>query len=221
MSAIRNAIRGLTTFACATLLVSLPATAKEFSYSARQNDRLAKLFAADAVLLKPGQSIQAIGYTLTLDKIEPGVAHENYTSTRATLRFDRGGQTVLVLHPERRFFALQQTVTTEAAITTTFLRDIYATLGEQRAEQWIVRVQWRPLVAFIWIGALTMAFGGLVSLSDRRFRLGAPVRARARGDSASRRSIQCRAGKACSGDSSLGMTTPSTSAPNAASRSAR
>lgn len=134
----------------------------------------------EAVLLKPGQSIQAIGYTLTLDKIEPGVAHENYTSTRATLRFDRGGQTVLVLHPERRFFALQQTVTTEAAITTTFLRDIYATLGEQRAEQWIVRVQWRPLVAFIWIGALTMAFGGLVSLSDRRFRLGAPVRARAR-----------------------------------------
>jgi len=43
-----------------------------------------------------------------------------------------------------------------------------------------VRVQWRPLVAFIWIGALTMAFGGMVSLSDRRFRLGAPVRARAR-----------------------------------------
>ena len=134
----------------------------------------------EAVLLKPGQSVQAIGYKLTLEKIEPSVAHENYTSTRATLRFDEGGKTVLILHPERRFFALQQTVTTEAAITTTFLRDIYATLGEQRGDQWIVRVQWRPLVAFIWIGALTMAFGGMVSLSDRRFRLGAPVRARAR-----------------------------------------
>src|SRR5262249_15245010 len=79
-----------------------------------------------AVLLKPGQSIEALGYGLTLDKIETDVPHENYTSTRATLRFERGGASVLVLHPERRYFALQQTVTTEAAITTTFLRDIYA-----------------------------------------------------------------------------------------------
>jgi cytochrome c-type biogenesis protein CcmF len=70
-------------------------------------------------------------------------------------------------------------MTTEAAIATNFLRDVYATLGEQRGGQWIVRVQWRPLVAFIWIGALTMAFGGMISLSDRRFRLGAPTTARA------------------------------------------
>jgi cytochrome c-type biogenesis protein CcmF len=133
-----------------------------------------------AVLLKPGQSIAAIGYTLTLDKIETDVPHANYTSTRATLRFDRDGKTALILQPERRFFPLQQTMTTEAAITTTFLRDIYATLGEKRGEQWIVRVQWRPLVAFIWIGAMAMAFGGMLSLSDRRFRLGAPVRAQAR-----------------------------------------
>jgi cytochrome c-type biogenesis protein CcmF len=133
-----------------------------------------------ALLLKPGQSAQAIGDTVTLEKIEPNLPHENYQSTRATLRFDRDGKTVLVLHPERRFFPLQQIVTTEAAITTTFFRDIYATLGEQRGEQWIVRVQWRPLVAFIWIGAMTMAFGGMLSLADRRFRLGAPRRARAR-----------------------------------------
>jgi len=133
-----------------------------------------------ALLLKPGQSAPAIGYTVTLEKIEPNLAHQNYTSTRATLRFDSGGRTMLVLHPERRFFALQQTVTTEASITTTILRDVYATLGEQRGEQWIVRVQWRPLVAFIWIGAMAMAFGGLLSLSDRRFRLGAPMRAKTR-----------------------------------------
>jgi cytochrome c-type biogenesis protein CcmF len=133
-----------------------------------------------ALLLKPGQSIAALGYTLTLDKIEKNVPHENYTSTRATLKFVRNGRTVLVLHPERRFFSLQQTETTEAAITTTFFRDIYATLGEQRGEEWIVRVQWRPLVAFIWFGAMTMAFGGMLSLSDRRFRLGPPVRARPR-----------------------------------------
>ncbi len=133
-----------------------------------------------ALLFKPGQSIAALGYTLTLDKIEKNLPHENYTSTRATLRFVRDGRTVLVLHPERRFFPLQQTETTEAAITTTFFRDIYATLGEQRGEEWIVRVQWRPLVAFIWFGAMTMAFGGMLSLSDRRFRLGAPVRAKTR-----------------------------------------
>ena len=132
-----------------------------------------------AVLLKPGQSIAAIGYRLTLEGVENNVPHENYSSTRATLRFDRDGKTVLFLHPERRYFPLQQIVTTEAAITTTFLRDVYATLGEQRGEQWIVRVQWRPLVAFIWIGAMAMAFGGMLSLSDRRFRLGAPMRARA------------------------------------------
>ncbi len=133
-----------------------------------------------ALLLKPGQSAAALGGSITLEKIEINVPRENYTSTRATLRFDRDGKSFLVLHPERRFFPLQQIVTTEAAITTTFFRDIYATLGEQRGEQWIVRAQWRPLVALIWFGALTMAFGGMLSLSDRRFRLGAPMRARTR-----------------------------------------
>ncbi|MBL9033561.1 MAG: heme lyase NrfEFG subunit NrfE, partial [Rhodospirillaceae bacterium] len=68
--------------------------------------------------------------------------------------------------------------TTEAAINSSFLADLYAVIGEPDGKGgWTVRVYHEPLVPWIWFGALTMVVAGFVSLSDRRYRVGAPVKA--------------------------------------------
>ena len=82
------------------------------------------------------------------------------------------------MHPERRFFPLQQQTTSVTSIRTNLLADLYVALGDSDTEgNWTVRVYWKPLVPWIWIGCVIMAFGGVVSLSDRRWRVGAGARA--------------------------------------------
>ena len=72
--------------------------------------------------------------------------------------------------------------TTEAAIHTTWLSDIYAVLGERDdTGAWATRLYYNPLVPWIWAGCIVMALGGMVSLTDRRLRVGAPRRARTAG----------------------------------------
>ena len=66
--------------------------------------------------------------------------------------------------------------TTEAAIETNGLRDLYAVLGEERDGRAVLRLHYNPLAPWIWFGALIMAAGGMVSLADRRLRIGAPAR---------------------------------------------
>jgi cytochrome c-type biogenesis protein CcmF len=86
---------------------------------------------------------------------------------------------VTVLHPERRYFPLQKQTTGETAIHTNLLADLYVALGDTDTKgDWTIRVYWKPLVPWIWLGAVIMAFGGLVSLSDRRWRVGIAARAR-------------------------------------------
>ena len=71
--------------------------------------------------------------------------------------------------------------TTEAAIVGTFLGDVYAVIGDKDAAGgYVTRLYFNPLVPWMWVGALVMVVGGLVSLSDRRHRIGAPTRARTR-----------------------------------------
>jgi cytochrome c-type biogenesis protein CcmF len=142
----------------------------------------ASAYAQEAIeILKPGGSMVIAGYSLTLDRVDrlPG---PNYTAEDAAIRVTRGGKLVTVMHPERRFFPLQQQTTGETAIRTNFLADLYVALGDGGAEgHWTVRVYWKPLVPWIWIGAIIMAFGGVVSLSDRRWRVGAAARRAPRG----------------------------------------
>jgi cytochrome c-type biogenesis protein CcmF len=85
------------------------------------------------------------------------------------------------LSPERRFYPVSRMTTTEAAIHTTWVSDVYVALGDpNEAGAWTVRLYHHPLVPWIWIGGVGMMLGGLVSLSDRRFRIGAPERRAAR-----------------------------------------
>lgn len=131
-------------------------------------------------VMKPGESATVAGYRITLDGVAE-VPGPNYTARRATLTVTRNGAPVATLTPEKRAFPVQGTTTTEAAIHTTWFADIYAVLGDPGSDRtgdaggWVIRLYHNPLVPWIWLGAALMAFGGVVSLSDRRHRIGAPV----------------------------------------------
>jgi cytochrome c-type biogenesis protein CcmF len=89
----------------------------------------------------------------------------------------RSDRVIAELTPETRLYPVQQMPTTEAGIHTTGLADLYVVVGDpDEVGGWTVRIFHEPLVPWIWAGALLMIFGGMVSLSDRRLRLGAPAR---------------------------------------------
>ena len=132
------------------------------------------------LVMRPGETVTIAGYSLAFEGVEE-IQGPNYTARRGTLRVTRNGREVATLIPEKRFYPVRDSATTEAAIHTTWLADLYAVLGDGDGRGgWIVRVYHNPLVPWIWIGAILMALGGLVSLSDRRLRVGAPARARRR-----------------------------------------
>ena len=126
-------------------------------------------------LLHPGQSIQEAGYTWTLLSLE-NLQGPDFNARQATLQITRNGNVIATLNPERRFFPIQRITTMDTAIRTNGLADLYAVLGDERDGGAVIRVHHNPLAPWIWLGALVMAIGGALSLSDRRLRIGAPAR---------------------------------------------
>ncbi len=115
-------------------------------------------------------------YELTLQSVEE-VRGPNYLATRAEILLTQGGDVVAQLVPEKRFYPVAQMPTTEAAIDYDLARDVYVVIGDQQSNGgWTVRTYIKPLTNWIWIGSALMAFGGLLSLSDRRFRVAAGAR---------------------------------------------
>ena len=131
-------------------------------------------------LVHPGETVSVAGYQWRLHDLHDS-AGSNYASRVATVEVSRNGHPVVTLSPERRSFPVQRITTTEAKISTNFLRDLYAVLGDERTDAGgsaaVLRLSVNPLAPWIWLGGLVMALGGLLSLSDRRLRVGAPVRA--------------------------------------------
>ena len=129
----------------------------------------------DIRVVKVGETFPLGGYELRLDGVEQSRG-PNYSAETARFALLRDGVEVGALRPERRVYPVQGMPTTEAAIDRSLTRDLYVTLGEpQEAGGWAVRSYVKPFSNWIWLGALIMAAGGGLSLSDRRFRVGAPA----------------------------------------------
>jgi len=127
-------------------------------------------------VVKLGESFPLHGLQVTLDKVEE-VEGPNFLSTTATMTVRDGDRVVAVLQPEKRVYPVQAMPTTEAAIDYGLLRDIYLVIGDAQTDGgWAVRAYWKPLANWLWIGAGLMALGGLLSLSDRRWRVAAGAR---------------------------------------------
>jgi cytochrome c-type biogenesis protein CcmF len=102
----------------------------------------------------------------------------NYKEALAQMNVMRDGRTVAQIAPAKRFFTTRRMATTQAGIVTLNLGQIYVSIADQNADGGLdARLYWKPLVSLIWIGALVMAFGGGLSLSDRRLRVGVARRA--------------------------------------------
>lgn len=105
----------------------------------------------------------------------------NYREMVAEFSVSRDGERLSVMTPSKRSFTTRGSSTTEAALLTRGASQLYISLGDANAEGAIaVRIYHKPLVLLIWWGPVLMAFGGMLSLSDRRLRVGAPKPARAK-----------------------------------------
>ena len=136
----------------------------------------ASLWRTEAIQeMRPGESVEVAGYEFTLDKVE-NLRGPNYFIERGTFTVRLDGEVYTVMEPENRRFFVQQRETTEAAIHTTFMKDLYAVLGDEADGVWVTRIYHNPLVPWMWIGSLLMVLGGALSLSDHRLRVGAPKR---------------------------------------------
>ncbi|MEM1164264.1 MAG: heme lyase CcmF/NrfE family subunit, partial [Pseudomonadota bacterium] len=106
-----------------------------------------------------------------------GDERRNFETTIGRFRLTKDGEPRTYLCPEKRFYPVQRMPTTEAAIDPGLTRDVYLVLGDQSADgAWAVRSYYKPLANWIWFGSLIMAIGGAVSLTDRRYRVGAAKR---------------------------------------------
>lgn len=132
------------------------------------------------LVMRPGESVQVGAYRFTFE----GTVSENganYASERGTFQVSRDGKPFVILEPEQRRYPVPPMTTTEAAIHPMISGDLYAVVGDPNGDGgWSTRIYFKPLVSWIWGGALIMMLGGMLSLIDRRHRVGAPARVRAR-----------------------------------------
>jgi cytochrome c-type biogenesis protein CcmF len=128
------------------------------------------------VAMGPGDTREMAGYTFefrgTRDTEGP-----NYSAVEGEVIVTRDGEQVTILRPQKRVYRVQRNPMTEAAIQDRLSRDLFVALGDPLGNnRWSVRMQYKPLIRLIWLGCLIMSVGGLLAMSDRRYR------ARARAD---------------------------------------
>ncbi|MCP4073520.1 MAG: heme lyase CcmF/NrfE family subunit [Hyphomicrobiales bacterium] len=127
--------------------------------------------------MKIGDKATISGYQLTLKNISPRKA-SNYNEDIINFEVLAPGGEKFVMQPAKRIYTTRRMPTTESAINTSGFSQLYVSLGEiSENNSLTVRMWWKPQVTLIWLGSLFMIFGGLLSLADRRLRVGAPKRA--------------------------------------------
>ncbi|WP_068114598.1 heme lyase CcmF/NrfE family subunit [Tropicimonas marinistellae] len=127
----------------------------------------------------PGTEMAVGPYAFTLAEIGQAQG-PNYQTTIATIEVTRAGQAVATLQPERRWYPVEGRPTTEAGIRSLWHGDLYAVLGDPDGTgRHVVRYYYNPGVPWMWAGAVLIACSALISLTDRRLRIGAPSRRRA------------------------------------------
>ena len=119
-----------------------------------------------------GESVEMSNYRFELESVrfEQG---PNYSTDRAIINVFKNDREIAELHPEKRFYQVQSNVMTEAGIDGNVTRDLYASLAEpldDARQVWSVRLQVKPFVRWIWFGAVLMSIGGVLSITDKRYR---------------------------------------------------
>ncbi|MEO8443548.1 MAG: heme lyase CcmF/NrfE family subunit [Gammaproteobacteria bacterium] len=118
-----------------------------------------------------GESARVGDYEVAFRSTTP-VTGPNYQGLRGEMTITRDGRPVGTVYPEKRTYAVRSSPMTEAGIDAGWSRDLFVALGDELGgDAWSVRLQYKPLVRFIWLGAIVMALGGLLAATDRRYRV--------------------------------------------------
>jgi cytochrome c-type biogenesis protein CcmF len=126
--------------------------------------------------LRPGQTVELAGYELTMNSVRD-VKGPNFDAVESEVVVRRDGKQIAVLHPQKRIYRVQTSPMTEAGIDAHWNRDLFVAMGDPIGEDaWSMRLQYKPLVRFIWGGAIVIALGGLIAACDRRYRQRVPAR---------------------------------------------
>ncbi|BCG64080.1 MAG: cytochrome c-type biogenesis protein CcmF [Methyloprofundus sp.] len=130
------------------------------TYSEERDMRMAK-----------GDSVELAGYQFTFQGTHI-VKGPNYMADQAIIEVTEDGEPVVILHPEKRRYNVKRNMMTEADIDAGLFRDLYVALGEplNNGEAWAVRVHYKPYVRWLWLGGILMALGGLLTVTDKRYR---------------------------------------------------
>ncbi|MBC7983657.1 MAG: heme lyase CcmF/NrfE family subunit [Candidatus Obscuribacterales bacterium] len=134
---------------------------------------IAKTYTTDRdVSLAPGTSVTLGQYELTFLNVRD-VQGPNYTATEAEVSIKEDGKQIALLHPQKRIYRVQNSPMTESDFLADWHRHISVAMGEPlggSGNAWSMRLQYRPLIRFVWMGALIMALGGVIAIFDRRYR---------------------------------------------------
>jgi len=134
---------------------------------------IAKSYTADRdTALSPGSTAQLGQYELTFVNVKD-VEGPNYTAAEAEVVVKEGGKVIATLHPQKRIYRVQKNPMTESDFLADWNRHISVAMGEplgREGDTWSMRLQYRPLVRFVWMGALIMALGGIIAVFDKRYR---------------------------------------------------
>ncbi len=123
------------------------------------------------VRMLTGESVTVGGYQIQLQGVSP-VPGPNYQAMQGTFLLSRNGKVEATMYPEKRSYFSSTMPMTEAAINVGLTRDIYVSLGEELDDKaWAVRVYYKPFVDWIWAGCLLMGLGGILAMSDKRYRM--------------------------------------------------
>ncbi|MEY4495255.1 MAG: hypothetical protein RL744_319 [Pseudomonadota bacterium] len=123
------------------------------------------------VRMLAGESVSVGGYQIQLQGVTE-VPGPNYKAMQGTFLLSRNGKVEATMYPEKRSYFSSTMPMTEAAIDAGLTRDVYVSLGEELDDKaWAVRVYYKPFVDWIWGGCLLMALGGVLAMSDKRYRM--------------------------------------------------
>lgn len=96
----------------------------------------------------------------------------NFTAQYGSFNVYLDGELVTDLHPEKRQYPVGMSVMTEADIDAGLFRDVFVAIGERISDDaWAIRLQYKPLVRWLWLGSLVMAIGGFLAIADKRYRI--------------------------------------------------
>ncbi|MDH3613083.1 MAG: heme lyase CcmF/NrfE family subunit [Gammaproteobacteria bacterium] len=129
--------------------------------------------------MRPGETLEVAGHRFELRELLD-VEGPNYAAVEGVVEIRRDGDFVGEVRPQKRQYLVQKNWMTEAGIHVDWNKDLFIALGDQLGNNtWSVRIQYKPMIRFIWLGALVMALGGLIAASDRRYRATASDKSRA------------------------------------------